>query len=535
MISTHTFMFPFRWDYIAENKEKEDISYSLRTRLSDFDRIFSGCKTLKRTRYVIGENYAKYNEYTYFHTFVRKALFYSGEYDVDKHTVLYYELDGNVGDKFEIEVSYQYKENNIDKTFNTTYSLDFKSVCLHIYNTGVGVLTFNLENNTYKEKEHILHINEFGRRLYPQFISQASGIEATKNTFLAQSIKGSIADINFYEDFTQYKAAIDTRRTFLAPDFIKKVFGYRGNQREGDRSVSFVFSRLHEAKGKIRISQITDDRMFFVSYYENAKLADSMAELKNDEFAERKLFQYQLDNFWYCFIFGDKESATLKNDRKQILDMEFHTYGRWLQYNQKNKDYHGSVFGMSRDSFVCLGGWPDLGIHMKTMYYQMSVLCLVQRASVLRFAYEVSNITQLLNTKGNITPRIKDLYKNYIEFINKIYFREVTSQIQGIEMYHQFQEVMNLAKEVRDLDEEIQELHTYVSMDEQEKLSKVATWFLPAGVVFGMLGSNVLGADNLKLFEQPDWNAIVWILGAVLFSAGVSWLIFKIMNMNRSK
>lgn len=519
MISLHTFMFPFRWDYIAENKAKEKIPYSKRTRLSDFDRVFSACNTLKRTQYMIGDNRAKYNGYTYFHTFVRKALFYTGEYALDKHTVLYYELDGLEDDKFHIDIK------GIQ-----TYSLDFESVCLHIYNTGVGVLTFNLENNDYKEKEHILRINEFGRRIYPQFLGE-DGVASTQNVFLAQSIRGSLANkIVFEEDFRQYNGKINTKSTFLAPDFIKKIFGYRGQEREGDGNVPFVFSRPHEAKGKIRISQVTDDRMFFVSYYENGGLANELA-LKDD----KGNYKYLLDNFWYGFLFGDKDmkDVTIKNDEMQIEHVKHHSYSRWIDYKQKN-GLNGSLFGMTRDSFVCIGGFFMLPIHMKTMYYQMSVLCLVQRASVLRFAYEVSNITELLNENGNITPRIKDLYKNYIEFINKIYFREVTPQIQGIEMYNQFQQAMNLKQEVENLDGEIQELHTYVSMDEQDKLSKVAIWFLPAGVVIGLMGINAftnMDFDITFTFSAKAW----WLLIGIGLSLGISRFIFWWLNRGRYK
>ncbi len=509
-------MFPFRWDYISKDKSKEEISYSERTRLSDFDRVFSQCNTLKRTPYLIEDNHQKYNEYTYFHTFTRRALYDSGSSDLDNQILLYYELNGEVGDFFNIEV-----------LNHKTYTLNLKSICLHIYNTGVGVLTFNLENYQYSERGDILHINEFGRRIYPQFLGE-NKILNTQNDFLAKRIWGGIGTkFQFDENFSQYSEKINPRRTFLAPDFIKKVFGYRGNQREGDRSVNFVFSRLYEAKGKIRISQVTDDRMFFVSWFGNNNEAAEIGDL-----VQKK----NIDNsdFWYCFIFGDKANPTIANDTMRKSQIESVTYARWGEY--------GTVFGMTRDSLVALSSdldtlkkkdVPDLSKHMTTMYYQMTILCLVQRASVLRFAYEVSNITELLNTSGNINSRIKDLYKNYIEFINKIYFREITSQIQGIEMYNQFQKVMNLEKEVKDLDSEIQELHTYVSMDEQEKLSKVAAWFLPAGVIAGLLGMNVFGAKDFGFGESQDWWKWGWVVVVVLLSAGISLGFSKYINVRK--
>ena len=166
------------------------------------------------------------------------------------------------------------------------------------------------------------------------------------------------------------------------------------------------------------------------------------------------------------------------------------------------------------------------------MYYQMAILCLAQRASVLRFSYEVSLITDQLEENKDATRDIKDLYKNYIQFINKIYFREVTSQLQGIEMYNQFQNVMGLEKDVKDLDSEIRELHTYISMVEQSNLSKVAVWFLPAGVLVGILGMNTFAEGTFR-FETNDidWLSIGWIVIVIVFS--VLFTLTMIQYFNR--
>lgn len=525
MPNIHAFMFPFRWDYICKDYNrwgqkisKEHTPYSDRTRLSDFHRLFERHNTLQLTPYTLGEDPQKYNEYTYFHAFARKALYYTGsETDHDKNTVLYYELNGGAGDYYEIEVGYH--------GFAKTYHLQFKSICMHIYNTGVGVLTFNLESN-YEAQEDILHINEFGRRMYPQFLGAGEArVAAAQGVFLPQSVEGRIGNLRFKEDFKQYdKQALKPESTFLPPAFIRIVFGYGEQTREGDYGLDFVFRKAHEGKGKIRISLVTDDRMFFMCWYGNNQTASKMKSFISWADDAKGLEKKEYD-FWYCFVFGDKKWASIANAKMKYDQLKTHTYSRWGDY--------GTYFGMTRDSFVCLSndlqtlqsyGVPDLSQHMRSMYYQMAVLCLVQRASVLRFAYEVSNITSLLNVSGDVNSRIQDLYKNYIEFINKIYFREVTSQLQGIEMYNQFQEVMNLNKEVRDLDGEIQELHNYVSMDEQSRLSHVANWFLPAGAICGLLGIGALKTEDFKLASINLWAWIAIVTAvSVLISSGFSF------------
>lgn len=508
LYSNHSFMFPFRWDYVNSHADKETVAFSARTKLVDFDKVFSTCNTLKRTPFVIGSDNSKFNEYTYFHDFARKVLYDTGHKNINDLDLVYYELEGKEDDYFEIKT--------ID---DGNFKLKIENVCLHAYSTGVGVLTYNLSNWHYPEPADVLKINEFGRRIYPQFIVDNS-LVITKKKMLAHSIEGKIGDINFNENFEQYLNSIDTKSTFLPPDHIKKIFGYKGQQKESKKQ-SFVFKEAHEQKGNIRISKVTDDRMFFLCWYGHDKQSQILTK------------HFETSDWWYCFIFGDKDWKNIANSKLQEKSIQDSTYPRWSDY--------GTLFGMTRDSFVSLTcsreelikNAPDLSVHMQTMYYQMAVLSLAQRASVLRFSYEVNLITDTLGKGENASRRIQDLYKNYIQFINKINFREITSQLQGIEMYEQFHKVMNIDKEIKALDEEISELHSYVSMVESSSLSKIALWFLPLGAIGGLLGMNVFGEGNFDLplkFDDINFKGLSWLFGIILLSVSISWGLSKIIN-----
>ena len=157
------------------------------------------------------------------------------------------------------------------------------------------------------------------------------------------------------------------------------------------------------------------------------------------------------------------------------------------------------------------------------MYYQMAVLCLIQRASVLRFSYEITQITHsIFNKKVDLSKQIKEIYENYIIFLNRIYFREVTSQIQGIELYTMFQEAMNLEKEVKDLDNEIQELFEYQNMQEQRRLNKIASLFLPITLITSFLGMNTFD-DGLI----PEPLRIPVNIAVILMMIYVFYMFFK--------
>ena len=230
--------------------------------------------------------------------------------------------------------------------------------------------------------------------------------------------------------------------------------------------------------------------------------------------------------------------------RKFLL--EKHTYDRWINY--------GTLYGMSSESLVILTTpfheqfSKLLAIHTQTIYYQMAIICLAQRATMLRVQSEVTEIKDLVNTKNHddtiiILKSISELYQNYIEFINKLYFREITSQIQGIEMYSKMQDVMNIHRDIKDLDGEIEELHTYSSMIEQKiivdqqtqfakkqsNLNKIAFIFLPSTLLAGILGMNVFDGENALYLSNNtiDWYPIFYvglvILIAIIISVCSFW------------
>lgn len=118
--SKHSFMFPFQWDFIKSSKRN---SYNDRTDLKDFDRLFMGCGShFKKVKFSIEEDTEKFNEYNYFHAFVRKALYYTDGTDF----LSYYEIDSPSG-KYNIEIEEQGEK--------LIFQLALDSICMHVYDT----------------------------------------------------------------------------------------------------------------------------------------------------------------------------------------------------------------------------------------------------------------------------------------------------------------------------------------------------------------------------------------------------------------
>ena len=483
LYSYHIFLFPFKWDFLSKGKEISNADFDERTNLSSIDALLrnhqQGNKHLwKRSLFKFNQDESgvyDYNEYTFFYDFARGTLYDTQE---DNELVRFYEYQ--IGEQAYYTISTLKKNSQNGNHEVEEYKLQLKGLNLHIFNKGVGILTFNLANWCYPESDKILRINEFGRRIYPQFLdNQLPYNGETKKAFLADQIKvdlGIGTDI-IEESFNNYDSLknLSVERSFCLPNHIKTLFP----------------SAFHETKptksyfDTVWIRNIMDDRMFTMCWLGNNDLTKKLSVCNpNNE------FEYENNSFWYALLVCDKDatSITCQHAGKLKEYIKSYTYERWANY--------GTLYGLTRETFMVVSSdietlkknfAPELHIHLQSMYYQIVILCLVQRASILRFSGEVTLVSELAKqdreSPNKLSDRISKLYMNYIEFVNRIYFREVTAQIQGIELYDKLQEQMRLKNEVADLDKEIQELNQFAEMREQKSLTTVANLFLPASLV----------------------------------------------------
>ncbi|MBL7729483.1 MAG: hypothetical protein JNM68_17435 [Dinghuibacter sp.] len=542
--SVHTFMLPLRWDYLPKGFDPSipgsgigNAPFDDRTKLEDFIKLLTPRQSAdgnawKRKFYRIDKKPGNFNELVYYHAHAaNNFLDLQKEGETDEYTlsankaVIYFELN-NINCAIDKYIIHVVKGPN-DKA--VTYALNLSGIGLHVFTTGVAVLTFTLKNCNYPNPEDILFINEFGRRIHPPFIDERTGLAGTQEKVLAGYIELNISALKHIpglkEDFGRYRClnneqfevheyingAYRYNKIIDIPEFVKKLFPQPG----------FVFAAGDETGGeRIRFRLLMSDRMFFQCWYGNNRLAGSFSEtttLRNGATG----YRFAQSPFWYAFMYGDKSTRNLGIGNNILMEEHLlrNTYTRWAGY--------GTVYGFTRDSFVCVSSdletltWnkvPDLSLHMQTMYYTMAVLSLAQRASVLRFSGEVAALTDLgRKWTKEINERIQNLNLNYTEFINKIYYREITPEIQGIEIYNHFQQAMNIEPDVNDLGKEIAELYNFAMLKKQDDqtresvwLTKIATWFLPPTLLFSILGSNFL-PEGAKFRGCPDPNTWAWI------------------------
>lgn len=516
LVSSHIFIFPFKWDYI----EKECALNSTIDKRINMEKFK---KYLVKTGHWEEENFGvnsekQYNSYAYFYENVLSAIYHKrDEYEkkeksLDLSKVKYgaYKIIKNNCSK-EIVKCFNCKGINEESKYiinikgqRDPYELQIKQIKLKIYSTGVGCLTYFLDNfNEKTTPQDILKINDYGRRIYPQFLP----LDDIKCKILPNKMSANINfNLRIQESFNDNSDRISN----LIMDLLGSDFYCNKNKFQPN---------------KILIRPVIDDRMFTLSIYGNDDISRCLSNSKKQK--------YLKNDFWYQYTFVDHDGPTCQD--KYMLEelVKRATYTRWTEY--------GTLYGITRYSFVIIRDESDnaqfLIDHFYGMYYEMVLLALSQRASCLRFLEECSKIAALSEKEALI--RVKKIQKDYIKFSNDIYFEEVTPQEQGIELYSMLQDKMEIKRDVKRLKDEINSIQSYTSTIENEKTSKLLEIIAYVGVALPVceLARDVFGQQNLNFKNAGQaiseaWNNeyIWWLLQRTIWPLGILIIFFTLIN-----
>jgi hypothetical protein len=256
------------------------------------------------------------------------------------------------------------------------------------------------------------------------------------------------------------------------------------------------------------ITPIIDDRMFVVCWYENDSVMNRLQkyilndrnQIRNDmdENTNGK-YGYETDKKWYQYIFVDGNGPLVQNLKMKKDLIAQSSYARFVDT--------GTLYGITRYSFMCLCKedgflYAVIRNHMQKVYYQMAVLLLAQRASILKFNKELESISEDAdrmtddNKKSNekrknkkneikeILKRAERLNKDIILFSNRIWFDEVTPQEQGIELYKLALRNMEIENQYNSLRIKVGQLYDFIRIrlehqktDNIEKLTTISIIF----------------------------------------------------------
>lgn len=497
------FIFPFKYEMKGNKQLKPD---EVAQRLSKGNT--DGKSGWAIAHYAL-DSIKNYNEFSYFHPYVQRAIF---------------NKEGNVGVEFlkredfhTLKLEY-YDSDNMQQTMETQVN----EIDIHLFDNQIGLLTITTEkqhgDSSTIDFQTFLRYNDIARRVYPPYLGEKNicspKLESKILPVKISLCKGSDTKYSISEAFKpiDLEESADKDIVFLS-NIIKELL------------TPFVLKHTYNmpmVEDTIYYTPFIDDRMFIVSYYsDNAKSAEMQARCCDG-------YVYETSDDWYRFIFVDGNYANIKNDAMKNDLIRRHTYARWAN--------NGSFFGMSRYSFVLLCDDSNfsrnvLKQHMKSLYYQIALIVLFQRAMLLKFAEDIDGLTGDYET-GKCLKKLKDdsgeLHGKFIKFVNKYWFIEVTPQEQGIEIYNQWMELLNLEKLYNELQREISELAGYVENKIEAETNNRVAMITYMGPLFLILGVAVtIYGDDIR--DAKSWIGLCNALCVLSSPAGIIFILLCIV------
>lgn len=513
VISYHTFMFPFLY---ATNKM---------TRKEFVSRCHPGWR-IDLWNPEVTNDQIYYNQYHYFNETAHNAIYTtvsskhskkSNAYENENMAVINLRFDlsslitekqsensekKNV-DSFKYVIrKYNDREAGEKLTVKFEYALDIKAIRMKLYNTGVGILIFELENRdwTSAEEQDIIQINDFGRRIYAPFYAYYKNdmhCSICANEIFFKVNGKHDEDINLLPD----KLRSSAEETVLAEP-IRTLLS---------NGVYSVTTKNTNGEYDTRIETAIDDRMFVACYYKNGDFVDTMREWdgenyryitdaksmspfvkeayldgtakdehqENEDNGEKKtLVKYNPNsaNRLYTMMYVDGDGICCHSrDMMQKMLSDDHIYTRWLEYGWQDKDkdaFAGTITGFSEYTMISVAKnpLPHLIDTFLTQYVEMAILALVQRASLLSFEYMISEYAHGRNYD------VEDIHNKYILFQSQLLLNEITSQQQGIEIYDLLKQNLMIEKEHGEIKEQIERIFEHRNYLHDKKENGILFW-----------------------------------------------------------
>ncbi|MBE6022355.1 MAG: hypothetical protein E7231_03860 [Cellulosilyticum sp.] len=381
-----------------------------------------------------------YNEYVYFYRPIRMAL-----YTVQSQSFIVrnYEYGHLTPESyFEIEIK------------GKTYHLGIKQIDLKLYKTGIGLLCFRMVNTEYEEVESIKAINSFSTCIYPPVLP----IEKAKEMGMPTRIHFYINEkIDFIDDFKRR----DYKEYLIISPLIMQVLGW-----------PFTGEPHKFARYPFLVEPILGSQMFCSCMYYNQQLVEKLYRGDEEIGIVSKLMT--VNKHSHALAELDKLEG---KEESQYLKCEEH------------------IYGINRYMLLCI---TKEEIHDR-LYDQLVKLALMQRATLLNLSAELARISTL--PKSELPSAISSIYEIYIQFINQLYFKEVTEDSEGTYIYEQLSRAFKIAEELEQLNFEIDEVHEYANLVEQST-SNIKVQLLTIIGAALVIPSFVTGFFGMNIFQQ---------------------------------
>lgn len=523
--SYHTFILPFVWEGTDEHRRTmEEFAGCFRDNPNWVCTDMPDEYYIRRSPALVNNADVTllYKEYQYFHPFVRKAIYGFGENIVTNFSFM--------PDKIRNKGHYYITKNG------HTYDLTVNGIKLKIFNTGVALFIMECENrgkdadgNPQNDFASVKNINNYGRRISLPFIPDADQPDIS---LCADRLCVETEGIFRFED--DYRAFIERVHTggelyekislTHMCGFIKDILGF-GSLRH------FTSKRRNEEHGDFYIYPALDDRMFVCCLMADKAVTRETLLLRDGEYA------YQRDEAasksLYEFIFVDPDGKCSCPTRSTRLDLlKSHIYDRWLG----DGDQYISIVTMTAQNMMMLAdSAPDFLIdNFLTQYIQMSSLTLAQRATLIHFQREASNLSEKVEKTGRSMNRVTimklmNLQERFVAYRSQLHFTEVTPQEQGIEMYDMMRGLMFIERETESLDKHLESLNEAAETNLDFGFNRIALIFTWISCILAVMQNAMcfftVDGDAAKGFSYVRGNVSLTVISLTITSLLVALLV----------
>ncbi len=369
----------------------------------------------------------------------------------------------------------------------TRYAVDVNAIRMKLYNTGVGILMFELENRKYPGEKDVIAINDFGRRIYAAYYAYNAEYDSMFCSICADEL---YLEING-KGVGKEKSGLlpkELRTSAEATVLAEPITRLLSNEKYR------ITTKKNCAKDEMCIEPVIDDRMFVACYYKNGDFVDTMREWDGENYRylthakEKNPFDNEQNlnaaNRLYTMMYVDGDGICCHSrSMLQNLLSDDHIYTRWLEYFYHGNDvreFRGTITGFSEYTMISVAKNPAdyLISAFLTQYVEMAALVLAQRASLLSFEYMISECA-----RGEKNYKVDDIQKKYTLFQSQILLKEVSPQQQGIELYDMLEKNLMIEKEQTEIKEQIAGLFEQKNFDHDRKENGILFWLSVLGLV----------------------------------------------------
>lgn len=502
--SYHTFLYPFLCRNEAKSLEFADLFEASEHWKKDF------WNTEQTEDPHLGDRLC-YQSFQYFNVSARRALFEEEAEDKIVRSFCFQPCGQGLEGIYEIHPP----ANAFQKQAQPPLLLRLNAIRLKIYNTGVAVMVYETEYRPdptvplEQRRANVKYINEYGRRLYPEYLPAARfPAPYTSSMLCAEKIAIRLlvggTEITIHDDFRtraerhlsdreEDQAQSYIRSPIFLPDIVGRILNYGLEQEK-------IHCRRtdHVPQGTFRIEPAIDDRMFVCCAIRDSKYVEQFVgypssssgyqmthphKPKGEYLRQRQAHDWKFRTDWltgqelYAVVnvddnVADPEGSSCQNRESLDQYLDEQLYLRWIEY--------GTIHAVTNHSLFCLTSEDIDADHVVNsfliLYVQMCILTVVQRASLLSFDARITKCVSPAQgqkkTLGHDTRKVLyDIAEDFAVFQGQILISEVTPQIQGIEIYEKLQKMLFIDPLERNVQQQLNNLFQIArSRQEDERL-----------------------------------------------------------------